>query len=255
MPDTQFESDFEASQFALRQQKLAEIGRLGQSEGLSPADATLPQHLPPQARRRLPRPHLARVPHHPRPPRRLHRHPTPRHRRIPPRHPRPSLPRRPSHADPHPGQGRLRPAPAVRPAPPDLRPQRRGRRPQFALFKLLDLGDHIGVRGHLFITRTGETTLHVTALRFLAKALLALPDKYHGLEDVELRYRQRYVDLFMNTGQRSAEKPVDRTGDTPGAPSFSESSSRKGWGIETKLRPPFLLTLRVPHSSRSLTPR
>ncbi len=72
---------------------------------------------------------------------------------------------------------------------------------QFAIYKLLDLGDHIGVSGYLFVTRTGETTLHVTSLRFLAKALLALPDKYHGLEDVELRYRQRYVDLFMNTGQ------------------------------------------------------
>ena len=71
---------------------------------------------------------------------------------------------------------------------------------QFAIYKLLDLGDHIGVSGYLFVTRTGETTLHVTSLRFLAKALLALPDKYHGLEDVELRYRQRYVDLFMNTG-------------------------------------------------------
>ena len=72
---------------------------------------------------------------------------------------------------------------------------------QFGIYKLLDLGDHIGVSGYLFVTRTGETTLHVTSLRFLAKALLALPDKYHGLEDVELRYRQRYVDLFMNTGQ------------------------------------------------------
>ena len=76
---------------------------------------------------------------------------------------------------------------------------------QFAIFKLLDLGDHIGVSGYLFVTRTGETTLHVTALRFLTKALLALPDKYHGLEDVELRYRQRYVDLFMNTGQTSKQ--------------------------------------------------
>jgi lysyl-tRNA synthetase class 2 len=76
---------------------------------------------------------------------------------------------------------------------------------QFALYKLLDLGDHIGVAGYLFVTRTGETTLHVTSLRFLAKALLALPDKYHGLEDVELRYRQRYVDLFMNTGQSTRQ--------------------------------------------------
>ncbi|HWZ51471.1 MAG TPA: lysine--tRNA ligase [Granulicella sp.] len=81
----------------------------------------------------------------------------------------------------------------------------------FALYKLLDLGDHIGVRGFLMRTRTGELTLHVApitlpghqgqlALTFLAKAMLALPDKYHGLEDTELRYRQRYVDLFMNTG-------------------------------------------------------
>ncbi len=76
---------------------------------------------------------------------------------------------------------------------------------QFAIYKLLDLGDHIGVKGYLFVTRTGETTLHVTELRFLAKALLVLPDKYHGLEDVELRYRQRYVDLFMNTGQSAKQ--------------------------------------------------
>ena len=76
---------------------------------------------------------------------------------------------------------------------------------QFAIYKLLDLGDHIGVEGYFFITRTGETTLHVSKLTFLAKALLALPDKYHGLEDVELRYRQRYVDLFMNTGQSSRQ--------------------------------------------------
>jgi lysyl-tRNA synthetase, class II len=76
----------------------------------------------------------------------------------------------------------------------------------FSLYKLLDLGDHIGVRGRLFRTRTGELTVHVgsvdnqSALTFLTKAMLALPDKYHGLEDTELRYRQRYVDLFMNTG-------------------------------------------------------
>jgi lysyl-tRNA synthetase, class II len=92
----------------------------------------------------------------------------------------------------------------------------------FALYKLLDLGDHIGVRGYLFRTRTGELTVHVTAihlaghegqsaLTFLAKAMLALPDKYHGLEDTELRYRQRYVDLFMNTG---ATKPTS-TSTTP----------------------------------------
>jgi lysyl-tRNA synthetase class 2 len=72
----------------------------------------------------------------------------------------------------------------------------------FALYKLLDLGDHIGARGFLFRTRTGELTVHVTALTFLAKAMLALPDKFHGLEDTELRYRQRYVDLFVNPDVR-----------------------------------------------------
>ncbi|HEY2040599.1 MAG TPA: amino acid--tRNA ligase-related protein, partial [Edaphobacter sp.] len=76
----------------------------------------------------------------------------------------------------------------------------------FALYKLLDLGDHVGIRGYLMRTRTGELTVHVTStpeqsgITFLSKAMLALPDKYHGLEDTELRYRQRYVDLFMNTG-------------------------------------------------------
>jgi lysyl-tRNA synthetase class 2 len=72
----------------------------------------------------------------------------------------------------------------------------------FALYKLLDLGDHIGARGYLFRTRTGELTVHITALTFLAKAMLALPDKFHGLEDTELRYRQRYVDLFVNPDVR-----------------------------------------------------
>jgi lysyl-tRNA synthetase, class II len=87
----------------------------------------------------------------------------------------------------------------------------------FALYKLLDLGDHIGVRGHLFRTRTGELTVHVAkvgdhpAITFLAKAMLALPDKYHGLEDTELRYRQRYVDLFMNTGATKAAVPPPAT--------------------------------------------
>ena len=69
----------------------------------------------------------------------------------------------------------------------------------FDLYKLLDLGDHIGVSGYLFRTRTGELSVHVETITFLAKAMLALPEKYHGLADVELRYRQRYVDLFMNT--------------------------------------------------------
>src|SRR5271154_6814877 len=72
----------------------------------------------------------------------------------------------------------------------------------FQLYKLLDLGDHIGVTGYLFRTRTGELSVHVETITFLAKAMLALPEKYHGLSDMELRYRQRYVDLFMNTDVR-----------------------------------------------------
>ncbi|HEY3704547.1 MAG TPA: lysine--tRNA ligase [Terracidiphilus sp.] len=72
----------------------------------------------------------------------------------------------------------------------------------FALYKLLDLGDHIGVVGYLFRTRTGELTIHVERLTFLAKAMLSLPEKYHGLTDVEVRYRQRYVDLFTNLDSR-----------------------------------------------------
>jgi lysyl-tRNA synthetase class 2 len=93
----------------------------------------------------------------------------------------------------------------------------------FALYKLLDLGDHIGVRGHLFRTRTGELTVHVEAvdnkpaITFLAKAMLALPDKYHGLEDTELRYRQRYVDLFMNTGAMKQPTPQQAPAPTEAA--------------------------------------
>src|SRR5256885_997882 len=72
----------------------------------------------------------------------------------------------------------------------------------FELWKLLDLGDHIGVRGYLFRTRTGELTIHVEEITFLSKDLLPLPEKWHGLTDVELRYRQRYVDLIMNQDVR-----------------------------------------------------
>jgi lysyl-tRNA synthetase class 2 len=72
----------------------------------------------------------------------------------------------------------------------------------FALYKLLDMGDHIGAAGYLFRTRTGELTVHVERITFLSKAMLALPEKFHGLADVELRYRQRYVDLFANLESR-----------------------------------------------------
>lgn len=67
------------------------------------------------------------------------------------------------------------------------------------LFQRLDLGDWIGATGFLFITKTGELSLHANRLQFLAKALLPMPDKYHGVQDKELRYRQRYVDLIASS--------------------------------------------------------
>jgi len=70
------------------------------------------------------------------------------------------------------------------------------------LFELLDLGDVVGVEGHLGRTKTGELTLFVEQAALLAKALLPLPEKWHGLADVEQRYRQRYLDLLVNPGVR-----------------------------------------------------
>jgi lysyl-tRNA synthetase class 2 len=72
----------------------------------------------------------------------------------------------------------------------------------YQLFGLLDLGDIIGAEGYLFRTRTGELSVHVEKLEFLSKTLLAMPEKWHGLEDVETRYRQRYLDLIANPGVR-----------------------------------------------------
>ena len=72
----------------------------------------------------------------------------------------------------------------------------------FQLFKMLDLGDIVGVEGYLFRTRTGELTVHVEKLEFLSKTLLSMPEKWHGLEDVETRYRQRYLDLIANPDVR-----------------------------------------------------
>ncbi len=68
----------------------------------------------------------------------------------------------------------------------------------FALYQLLDIGDIVGVDGYLFRTKTGELSVHVERLHFLAKTLHSMPEKWHGLEDVETRYRQRYLDLIAN---------------------------------------------------------
>jgi lysyl-tRNA synthetase class 2 len=72
----------------------------------------------------------------------------------------------------------------------------------FADWNELDRGDLIGVRGYMFRSKMGELTLHVSAFAPLGKALMPLPDKWHGLQDVEKRYRQRYVDLIVNPDVR-----------------------------------------------------
>src|SRR5512133_1419582 len=71
------------------------------------------------------------------------------------------------------------------------------------LFRLLDLGDFIGVEGTCFVTKSGEPTLKVRTFQLLAKALRPLPEKWHGLQDIEARYRQRYLDLITNERSRT----------------------------------------------------
>ncbi len=68
----------------------------------------------------------------------------------------------------------------------------------YAAFKKWDIGDLVGVEGTLFRTRTGEISVHATSMTLLAKSLLPLPEKFHGLTNLEQRYRQRYVDLIVN---------------------------------------------------------
>ena len=72
----------------------------------------------------------------------------------------------------------------------------------FALFRLLDFGDFVGVEGRLFRTKTNELTIWASSLAFLAKCFLPLPEKWHGLTDIETRYRQRYLDLIVNPDSR-----------------------------------------------------
>ena len=72
----------------------------------------------------------------------------------------------------------------------------------FATFKLLDFGDFVGVEGKLFRTKTNELTIFASSLQFLVKCFEPLPEKWHGLSDVEIRYRQRYLDLIVNPDSR-----------------------------------------------------
>jgi lysyl-tRNA synthetase, class II len=73
---------------------------------------------------------------------------------------------------------------------------------QFATFKKVDLGDFIGIEGRAFLTKTGEATVLADSLTMLTKSLHPLPEKWHGLQDVETRYRQRYLDLIANEDVR-----------------------------------------------------
>src|SRR5215212_1214082 len=72
----------------------------------------------------------------------------------------------------------------------------------FRIYKLLDFGDWVGVDGRLFRTKTNELTIWASRLHFLSKCLVPLPEKWHGLTDVEIRYRQRYLDLIVNPDSR-----------------------------------------------------
>ena len=81
----------------------------------------------------------------------------------------------------------------------------------FATFTLLDLGDFVGTEGRVFRTRTNELTVWATKLEFLAKCLVPLPEKWHGLTDVEIRYRQRYLDLIVNPDARQVFETRSRT--------------------------------------------
>ena len=82
---------------------------------------------------------------------------------------------------------------------------------EYELSKLLDFGDQLGVTGHLFRTKTNELSIWATSLTFLAKCFIPLPEKWHGLQDVEIRYRQRYLDLIVNPDVRRVFEIRSRT--------------------------------------------
>ncbi len=81
----------------------------------------------------------------------------------------------------------------------------------YAAFKHWDLGDIVAVEGHLFKTKTGELSIHATRIRLLTKSLRPLPDKFHGMQDQEMKYRQRYVDLIMDEAARERFAARSRT--------------------------------------------
>jgi len=99
------------------------------------------------------------------------------------------------------------------------------------LFRLLDIGDFIGIEGTCFLTKTGEPTLKVRTFQLLTKALRPLPEKWHGLQDIEARYRQRYLDLLTN--ERSREIFAKRVAIVRETRRFFEE--RGFWEVETPI--------------------
>jgi lysyl-tRNA synthetase class 2 len=95
------------------------------------------------------------------------------------------------------------------------------------LFQLLDHGDFVGVEGRLFVTKTGELSVHVETIQFLSKALLPMPDKLHGINDPEIRQRQRYADLIASSLKVRADEE-------PGGPR-TELSTREVFERRSKL--------------------
>ena len=221
---SQFESDFERNLYTQRQEKLREISAIGQRLGLSAAESIYPNRFP-AADESI---SVAHIPD------------------LLSRYDAPDAPISGETLDAQPLEfavaGRIMSI-RLQGKAGFAHLQQGGKRLQiyvrkddvgeeiFALYKLLDLGDHIGVRGQLMRTRTGELTLKALpiggkpAISFLSKAMIALPDKYHGLEDVELRYRQRYVDLIMNSGTLAKQEP--------GAPPSTGSTADGQGGVGT----------------------
>jgi lysyl-tRNA synthetase class 2 len=95
----------------------------------------------------------------------------------------------------------------------------RVRQAGWQLLKLLDHGDFIGVKGYLFVTRTGELSVHVERIQFLAKALVPMPHKMHGINDPEIRRRQRYVDLIAGSLKVKIEEEEEEEDDEEVKPS------------------------------------
>ena len=104
----------------------------------------------------------------------------------------------------------------------------------FRIFKLLDFGDWVGVDGRIFRTKTNELTVWASRLHFLAKCHLPLPEKWHGLTDVEIRYRQRYLDLIVNPESRQVFETRSKVVTT-----IREFMTRRGYiEVETPMMQP-----------------